>query len=226
MCGSNSPHWNGMLRGGLSQKIFVGYSVRAAKGYCGGGEDLSTPAATTDDRNGAHGAMSQVGRLRQLMIGGGVTAIAAKRTLIFLWLMTREGSDTDLPGACSLGPITRTIVLPSTEQEDTIDTSAGTPRSEPCNKSKRVGQKAPLKVNDIWAIRVRLQMQRRVRDLALFDLGIDSKLRRTKPTLIYRRTKNLRAVQLLLGHTKLESMVRYLGIEVHDALEIAEQTEI
>jgi integrase len=51
-------------------------------------------------------------------------------------------------------------------------------------------------------------------------------LRRTKPTLIYRRTRNLRAVQLLLGHTKLESTVRYLGIEVDDALEIAEQTEL
>ena len=51
-------------------------------------------------------------------------------------------------------------------------------------------------------------------------------LRRTKATLIYRRTKNLRAVQLLLGHTKLESTVRYLGIEVDVALEIAEQTEV
>ena len=51
-------------------------------------------------------------------------------------------------------------------------------------------------------------------------------LRRTKPTLIYRRTRNLRAVQLLLGHGKLESTVRYLGIEVDDALEIAEQTEV
>jgi len=51
-------------------------------------------------------------------------------------------------------------------------------------------------------------------------------LRRTKATLIYRRTKNLRAVQLLLGHTKLESTIRYLGIEVDDALEIAEQTEV
>ena len=50
--------------------------------------------------------------------------------------------------------------------------------------------------------------------------------RRTKATLIYRRTKNLRAVQLLLGHTRLESTVRYLGIEVDDALEISEQTEI
>lgn len=44
--------------------------------------------------------------------------------------------------------------------------------------------------------------------------------------MIYRRTKNLRAVQLLLGHAKLESTVRYLGIEVDDALEISEQTEI
>ena len=51
-------------------------------------------------------------------------------------------------------------------------------------------------------------------------------MRRTKATLIYKRTKNLRAVQLLLGHTKLESTVRYLGIEVDDALEISEQTEI
>jgi integrase len=196
----------------------------------------------------------------------------------------------------------------------------------PWNKGKLVGQKAPLKVKDVWAIRVRLQLQIRTRDLALFDLGIDSKLRgcdlvklrvrdvrhgdrvvsramvlqqktqrpvqfeitpltreaveawirsaalrpddylfpsrlqasphlgtrqyarivdgwvkeigldpagygthsirRTKPALIYRRTRNLRAVQLLLGHTKLESTVRYLGIEVDDALEIAEQTEV
>jgi len=44
--------------------------------------------------------------------------------------------------------------------------------------------------------------------------------------LIYKRTKNLRAVQLLLGHTKLESTVKYLGVEVDDALEIAEETEI
>ncbi len=57
------------------------------------------------------------------------------------------------------------------------------------------------------------------------DYGTHS-LRRTKATLIYRRTKNLRAVQLLLGHTKLENTVRYLGIEVDDALEIAEQTDI
>lgn len=197
---------------------------------------------------------------------------------------------------------------------------------EPWNKGKIVGQKAPFKLKDIWALRVRLQIEGRVRELALFNLGIDSKLRgcdlvalkvrdichgdqmatraivmqqktqrpvqfeitagtrdalqawikqaglksenflfpsrlhnaphlgtrqyarilghwvdelgldradygthsmrRTKATLIYRRTKNLRAVQLLLGHSKLESTVRYLGIEVDDALEISEQTEI
>jgi integrase len=50
-------------------------------------------------------------------------------------------------------------------------------------------------------------------------------MRRIKPTLINRRTKNLRAVQLLLGHTRLESTVRYLGIEVDDAPEMTEQTD-
>jgi integrase len=56
------------------------------------------------------------------------------------------------------------------------------------------------------------------------DYGTHS-LRRTKATLVYRRTRNLRAVQLLLGHRRIESTVRYLGIEVDDALEMAEQTE-
>jgi len=51
-------------------------------------------------------------------------------------------------------------------------------------------------------------------------------MRRTKPTQIYRKTGNLRAIQLLLGHTKLESTVRYLGIEVDDALSISEQVEL
>ena len=197
---------------------------------------------------------------------------------------------------------------------------------EPWNKGKLIGQKPPLKPKDIWAIRIYLQNAHQVRDLAMFNLAIDSKLRgcdlvnlhvrdvthgnqllpramivqrktqrpvqfeltdatrsavaawiekaklqpeqylfpsrlassphvstrqyarivhqwvasvgldstaygthtmrRTKATLIYKRTKNLRAVQLLLGHTKLESTVRYLGIEVDDALEISEQTEI
>lgn len=66
----------------------------------------------------------------------------------------------------------------------------------------------------------------------LSSIGLDPhlygthSLRRTKATLIYRRTGNLRAVQLLLGHTKIESTVRYLGIEVDDALAIAEQVDV
>ena len=196
----------------------------------------------------------------------------------------------------------------------------------PWNKGKLIGQKPPLKLKEIWAIRTRLQIGKKVRDLALFNLAIDSKLRgcdlvklkvrdislgsnivkraiilqqktqqpvqfeiteqtreavsnwvryanlthedylfksrvrkslhlstrqyariveswvssiglnpedygthtlrRTKASHIYRRTKNIRAVQILLGHTKLESTVRYLGIEVDDALEMAEQTEV
>lgn len=64
------------------------------------------------------------------------------------------------------------------------------------------------------------------------EIGLDSAnygthtMRRTKASLIYKRTKNLRAIQLLLGHTKLDSTVRYLGLEVDDALELAEETEV
>jgi integrase len=57
------------------------------------------------------------------------------------------------------------------------------------------------------------------------DYGTHS-MRRTKATLIYRRTGNLRAVQLLLGHTKIESTVRYLGVEIDDAIEIAEKIDV
>jgi site-specific recombinase XerC len=63
-------------------------------------------------------------------------------------------------------------------------------------------------------------------------IGLDShifgthSLRRAKATLIYRRTGNLRAVQLLLGHRKIESTVRYLGIDIDDALAIAEQVDV
>jgi integrase len=188
------------------------------------------------------------------------------------------------------------------------------------------GQKAPFKPREVWAIRALLQIQGRMRELALFNLAIDSKLRgcdlvslrvrdicaggrvneraiiiqkkthqpvqfelteptrevvqrwiaendlrsedyvfpsrvrgcthlstrqyaravnrwvacigldphkygthslrRTKAALIYKKTGNLRAVQLLLGHTKVESTVRYLGIDVDDALQIAEQVEL
>jgi len=194
------------------------------------------------------------------------------------------------------------------------------------NKNKLIGQKLPLKPEQIWSIRVRLEMQNNIRDLALFNLALDPKLRtcdllkltvrdisrgegilsraqviqqktkrpvqfeitkktklslqslidhekltchdylfksqslrtehlstrqytrivddwvtsigleksaygthsmrRTKASIIYKKTKNLKAVQILLGHTKLESTVRYLGVEVDDALEISEHIEI
>jgi len=196
----------------------------------------------------------------------------------------------------------------------------------PWNKGKLIGQKSPLTMQEIWSIRMRLQNEGRLRDLALFNLALDSKLRacdlldlrvsdvsngdtvnnratvmqqktgrpvrfeitrksrksvndwiehaslrstdylfpsrirksqhlstrqysrmvsswvaaigldptpygthsmrRTKATLLYRRTKNLRAIQLLLGHSKLDSTVRYLGIEIDDALEMSEQMDI
>jgi integrase len=195
----------------------------------------------------------------------------------------------------------------------------------PWNKGKLIGARPPLRPKHVWAIRTKLQMEKQPRDLALFNLAIDSKLRgcdvvavkvddvapkgyaidratvrqrktgrpvrfelteqtrqaiddyirlvgkksgellftgrrpgqgittrqyarllsdqligvgldpqvygthslrRTKATLIYRRTGNLRAVQLLLGHTKIESTVRYLGIEVDDAIAIAEQVDV
>ena len=193
------------------------------------------------------------------------------------------------------------------------------------NKGKLIGPRPPLRQKHVWAIRTKLQIEQQTRDLAMFNLAIDSKLRgcdvvtirvddvapngyaidratvrqkktgrpvrfelteqtrqavddymkaagkrpgdflftgrrsgqcmtprqyarlvsewiasigldsrlygthslrRTKATLIYRRTGNLRAVQLLLGHTKIESTVRYLGIEVDDALAIAEQVDL
>lgn len=199
-------------------------------------------------------------------------------------------------------------------------------RRVPWNKGKLIGQKAPLSMQEIWSIRIRLETIGNRRDLALFNLAIDSKLRgcdllglrvadvasgseiqpratirqsktnravrfeitprtrksieewievaklsgndylfpsrirdskhlstrqyariieswvasigldpaaygthtmrRTKATLIYRRTKNLRAVQLLLGHSSLDSTVRYLGIEIDDALEMSEQIDV
>jgi integrase len=196
----------------------------------------------------------------------------------------------------------------------------------PWNKGKLIGAKPPLQPKHVWAIRTQLQLGKRTRDLALFNLGIDSKLRgcdlvslrvndvaphghaveratvrqsktkrpvrfellegtrksvdaylgltglrpwqylfagrkaeedhlstrqyarlvdgwialagldpalygthslrRTKATLIYRRTGNIRAVQILLGHTKIESTVRYLGVEVDDALALSEQVDV
>jgi integrase len=72
----------------------------------------------------------------------------------------------------------------------------------------------------------------RIVDKWVSSIGLDPKrygthsMRRTKASQIYKKTGNIRAVQLLLGHTKLESTVRYLGIEVDDALAISEQIEM
>ena len=100
-------------------------------------------------------------------------------------------------------------------------------------------RKASLRLEDfLFPSRVRqsphlsTRQYARIVDRWIHDIGLETgaygthTMRRTKASLIYRRTKNLRAVQLLLGHTKLESTVRYLGIEVDDALEMAEQTEV
>jgi integrase len=57
------------------------------------------------------------------------------------------------------------------------------------------------------------------------DYGTHS-LRRTKASIVYRQTRNLHAVQILLGHTKIESTVRYLGVDIEDALPLAEGTEV
>src|SRR5664280_1029885 len=210
--------------------------------------------------------------------------------------------------------------------QDNANSELPAPKWIPWNKGKVTGAKPPLRQKHVWAIRTKLQIEQRTRDLAMFNLAIDSKLRgcdvvalkvedvalngycahratvrqgktgrpvrfelteqtrqavddyiktagmkpgkflftacrkkenhmttrqyarllsewiasigldphlfgthslrRTKATLIYRRTGNLRAVQLLLGHTKIESTVRYLGIEVDDALSIAEQVDL
>jgi integrase len=88
----------------------------------------------------------------------------------------------------------------------------------------------PSRISD--SIHLSTRQYARIVHAWVSEIGLDTTcygthtMRRTKPTLIYRRTKNLRAVQLLLGHTKIESTVRYLGIEVDDALEMAEQTEV
>jgi site-specific recombinase XerC len=83
-----------------------------------------------------------------------------------------------------------------------------------------------------WKVRFSTRQYARLVSNWTAMIGLDASLfgthslRRTKATLIYRKTGNLRAVQLLLGHTKVESTVRYLGIEVDDALAIAEQVDI
>jgi len=141
--------------------------------------------------------------------------------------------------------------------------------SAPWNKGKLTGQKPPLQPKHVWAIRTRLQLAEGKRNLALFNLAIDSKLRgcdlvslrvediaphgyaieratvrqkKTSRPVRFELTELTRqaiddylavsarrpggAVQLLLGHTKIESTVKYLGIEVDDALAISEQVDV
>ena len=86
-------------------------------------------------------------------------------------------------------------------------------RQPPWNKGKRFGAKPPLRPSHVWSIRTKLQMRGLTRDLALFNLAIDSKLRGCD----VRRRPCRRCV---------ESTVRYLGIEVDDAIEIAEKIDI
>jgi hypothetical protein len=95
--------------------------------------------------------------------------------------------------------------------ENEAQSSKNQPRT-PWNKGKLIGAKPPLRPTHVWSIRTRL-MEGRTRALA-------------KAKLIYRRTGKLRAVQLLLVHSKIESTVRYLGVEVDDALAIAEQVDV
>ena len=102
-------------------------------------------------------------------------------------------------------------------------------------RSRRLSSGSAGRAVNVWRTsRERLTTRQYARLLSewIASIGLDPhlfgthSLRRTKATLIYRRTGNLRAVQLLLGHTKIESTVRYLGIEVDDALAIAEQVDI
>ena len=108
------------------------------------------------------------------------------------------------------------------------------------------GAKLALKPLHVWGIRIRLQVAAKCRDLALFDLALDSKLRgcdlvalrvgdivsasgvRSRVMILQRKTGRpvQRACQLLLGHTKLEGTVRYLGVEVDDALALSESLEL
>ena len=69
------------------------------------------------------------------------------------------------------------LLRPSARLETIMEFNASAVHREPWNKGRIVGQKAPFKLRDIWALRIRLQMEGRVRELALFNLGIDSKLR-------------------------------------------------
>lgn len=107
-------------------------------------------------------------------------------------------------------------VILTTPIQECVMRSAQESKQVAWNHGRMIGPKPPLKPKHIWAIRARLQHEGRV----------PPGLRRTKVANLYKRTGNLRACQLLLGHTKLESTVRCLGIEVDDALILSEQVDL
>ena len=84
------------------------------------------------------------------------------------------------------------------------------------NHAAHISTRQYARLVDEWVVGIGLHAE---------DYGTHS-LRRTKASIIYKRTGNLRAVQILLGHTKIESTVRYLGVDVEDALTLAEGTEL
>lgn len=84
------------------------------------------------------------------------------------------------------------------------------------NHLRHIGTRQYARLVDEWVAGIGLRPE---------DYGTHS-LRRTKASIIYKATGNLRAVQLLLGHAKIESTVRYLGVDVEDALSLSEHTEV
>ena len=84
------------------------------------------------------------------------------------------------------------------------------------NHAKHMSTRQYARLVDEWITGIGLRPE---------DYGTHS-LRRTKASIIYKQTGNLRAVQILLGHTKIESTVRYLGVDIEDALALSERTEI
>ncbi|MEJ5020944.1 tyrosine-type recombinase/integrase [Ochrobactrum vermis] len=84
------------------------------------------------------------------------------------------------------------------------------------NHSDHLSTRQYARLVDEWVTAIGLRRE---------DYGTHS-LRRTKAAMIYRATGNLRAIQILLGHTKIENTVRYLGVDIEDALELAEHTDI
>ena len=102
-------------------------------------------------------------------------------------------------------------------------------RRVPWNKGKLIGQKAPLSMQEIWSIRIRLENIGNRRDLALFNLAIDSKLRGCD--LLGLRVADVASgseiqPRATIRQSKTNRAVRYLGIEIDDALEMSEQIDV